>query len=62
MTDFTQPTLTSIGHPSYELGRMAAGYAVMLRDGSDHSPAHLKFAPTLVRRESTGFFENQTEG
>lgn len=59
MADFAQPTLTSVGHPSYELGRMAADYAVMLREGSDHTPAHLKFAPMLVRRESTGFFESE---
>ncbi len=50
---FSQPSLTTIRHPSYELGRMAADYAVMLLEAARHIPESLKFPPALVAREST---------
>ncbi|HEY5652312.1 MAG TPA: LacI family DNA-binding transcriptional regulator [Acidimicrobiia bacterium] len=51
---FSQPALTSVRHPSYELGRMAADYAITLIENVGHVLQPLAFPPTLVVRESSG--------
>ena len=57
MATFTRPSLTSVRHPSYEIGRIAADYAVMLLENPDFIPSPLKFPPVLAPRASTGQFE-----
>jgi DNA-binding LacI/PurR family transcriptional regulator len=54
MAAFSNPSLTSVRHPSYEIGRIAADYAVMLLDDPESHPTPLKFQPMLVPRASTG--------
>ncbi len=54
MAAFSKPSLTSVRHPSYEIGRIAADYAVMLLDNPEFEPTPLKFPPSLTPRASTG--------
>jgi LacI family transcriptional regulator len=64
MAAFSKPSLTSVRHPSYEIGRIAADFASMMLDNPDSEPAPLKFPPSLSPRASTGHEEvegDQTE-
>ena len=61
MASFSKPSLTSVRHPGYEIGRIAADYAVMLLDDPGSDPAPLKFPPVLVPRASTGHEPDSTE-
>lgn len=62
MAPFTSPSLTTIRHPSYELGRMAADYAVTLLENLDHRPEQLRFPATLVIRGSTSHVDEVAPG
>lgn len=53
MTAFTDPPITTIRLPGYELGRIAADTAVMLIDDPDQGPTSLSLPPVLVPRRST---------
>lgn len=53
MTAFTDPPITTIRLPGYELGRMAADTAVMLIDDGQHPRTSLSLPPVLVPRHST---------
>lgn len=54
MTEFTNPPLSTIGLPGYELGRLAADVAVMLlEDPSRRIEQPLTLPPTLLPRAST---------
>lgn len=53
MTAFTNPPITTIRLPGYELGRMAADTAVMLMEDGYHPLPSLSLAPVLVPRTST---------
>jgi LacI family transcriptional regulator len=53
MTAFTNPPITTIRLPGYELGRMAADTAVMLIDDGEQPRTSLSLPPVLVPRHST---------
>ncbi len=53
MTAFTNPPITTIRLPGYELGRMAADTAVLLMEGRELSGTSLSLPPVLVPRDST---------
>ncbi len=53
MTEFTNPTITTVRLPTYALGRMAADTAVSLIEDDARSIPTLPLAPTLVPRAST---------
>lgn len=53
MTAFTDPPITTIRLPGYELGRMAADTAVMLIEDHDQPVTSLSLPPVLVPRHST---------
>ena len=53
MTEFTNPPVTTVRLPAYELGRIAADTAVaLIEDGHQQGPP-LSLPPALVAREST---------
>jgi len=53
MTAFTNPPITTVRLPGYELGRMAADTAVMLMEGGQQTGSSLVLQPVLVPRHST---------
>jgi LacI family transcriptional regulator len=53
MTAFTNPPITTIRLPGYELGRMAADTAAMLIEGNGQVGTTLSLPPVLVARHST---------
>lgn len=53
MTEFTNPPITTVRLPGYELGRMAADTAVTLIEDRERPGPHLSLPPTLVARDST---------
>lgn len=53
MTAFTDPPITTVRLPGYELGRIAADTAVMLIDDPDQTVTSLSLPPVLVPRYST---------
>jgi LacI family transcriptional regulator len=53
MTAFTDPPITTIRLPGYELGRMAADTAVRLIDDHEHPGTLVSLSPLLVPRRST---------
>ena len=53
MTAFTDPPITTIRLPGYEVGRMAADTAVTLIDDREYQGASLSLPPVLVPRHST---------
>lgn len=53
MTEFTDPPLSTIRLPGYELGRLAADVAEMVTEDPYRQPVELSLPPTLVAREST---------
>jgi LacI family transcriptional regulator len=53
MTAFTDPPITTVRLPGYELGRMAADTAVMLMEGGQQTGSSLVLQPVLVPRDST---------
>lgn len=53
MTAFTDPPITTVRLPGYELGRMAADTAVMLMEGGQQTGNSLVLQPVLVPRRST---------
>lgn len=53
MTAFTDPPITTIKLPGYELGRMAADTAVSLVDDAHDTSETLSLPPVLVPRAST---------
>jgi LacI family transcriptional regulator len=53
MTAFTDPPITTVRLPGYELGRMAADTAVMLIEDHQQPRTSLSLPPVLVPRHST---------
>lgn len=53
MTAFTDPPITTLRLPGYELGRMAADTAVMLIEDHEQPSTTLALPPELVPRHST---------
>jgi LacI family transcriptional regulator len=53
LTDHTDPPLTTVRLPGYELGRLAAEMAVTLIDEPGRRPETLTLSPSLVVRRST---------
>ncbi len=53
MTAFTDPPMTTVRLPGYELGRMAADTAVVLIEGGQQTESSLVLQPVLVPRRST---------
>jgi len=53
MTAFTDPPITTVRLPGYELGRMAADTAVLLIDDREHPGTLVSLSPVLVPRRST---------
>ncbi len=53
MTEFTDPPMSTIRLPGYELGRLAADMAVTVIEDRGRPPADLSLPPTLVARKST---------
>ncbi len=53
MTAFTDPPITTIRLPGYELGRMAADTATMLIEDREQARTPLTLPPVLVPRRST---------
>jgi LacI family transcriptional regulator len=53
MTEFTNPPITTVRLPGYELGRMAADTALMLIEDRDRQGPSLSLPPVLVPRAST---------
>jgi LacI family transcriptional regulator len=53
MTAFTDPPITTVRLPGYELGRMAADTAIMLIEDRDQPRNSLTLPPVLVPRHST---------
>jgi LacI family transcriptional regulator len=53
MTEFTDPPITTVRLPGYELGRMAAETAVALIDEGHRPDPPLSLPPVLVPRHST---------
>lgn len=53
MTEFTDPPITTIRLPGYELGRMAADTAVALIEDGHRPEPPLSLPPVLVPRDST---------
>jgi len=51
--EFTEPGLTTVGLPGYELGRLAAEMAVTLIEQPATPPTQLSLPPELVVRDST---------
>lgn len=53
MTARTNPPITTVRLPGYELGRMAADTAVTLIENRDHLTSSLSLPPALIARDST---------
>lgn len=53
MTAFTNPPITTVRLPGYELGRMAADTAVVLIENGPQPETSLSLPPILVPRQST---------
>jgi len=53
MTGFTDPPITTVRLPGYELGRMAADTAVTLIENGEQPGTSLSLPPVLVPRRST---------
>lgn len=53
LTAFTNPPLTTVKLPGYQLGRMAAEMAVSLAEDSDVEITDLTLTPSLIVRSST---------
>lgn len=60
MTALTNPPITTIRLPGYELGRMAADVAVMLTENGRAPEQPLSLAPVLVPRHSTLGYPRRT--
>jgi LacI family transcriptional regulator len=54
LTEFTDPPLTTITLPGYELGRFSADLALSLIDGRGTNSTVLSLPPQLIVRKSTG--------
>lgn len=53
LTEYTNPPLTTVRLPGYQLGRMAAELAVSLTEDNQAESTDLRLSPSLVVREST---------
>ncbi len=60
MTAFTQPPITTVRLPGYELGRMASDTAVVLMEDWEQPRSTLSLPPVLVPRHSTLGWRGET--